>query len=235
MKTYTINTFEELILTFEKFKDNSSYIFRGQSDTSWKLIPKAGRNEFIQRDKFGLSDNRLFRSWKRYAINYIKIKPSNDWEWYSLAQHHGLATKLLDWSKNPLIAAFFAVNDNIENDAAIYTFRIDKFIDETIYESPFDIKGFAVYYPHGISTRIIVQRGVFTISEHPEKPVEDVLKGKLHKIIIPKDLKKDIKSRLEFYDINMFSIFQDLDSLSDYLNNFTVESINLLNIKPPVG
>lgn len=235
MTTLTIKSFQDLIKCFEKYNDNSSYIFRGQCDADWELLPKAGRKEFISKDKYGLSDLKLFRAWKRYAINYITTKPSNDWEWYSIAQHHGLATRLLDWTKNPLVASFFAINGNYDKDAAVYTFRIDNFVDEKDYETPFDVKDFAVYYPHGVSTRIILQRGVFSISEKPDFPVEKILKDKLYKIIIPKHLKSEIKKQLDFYNLNDFSIFQDLDSLSNYLNTYTVDTINFLNINPPTS
>lgn len=179
MKEHTVNSFQELLTLFKKFNENSSFIFRGQSDASWKLLPKAGRDEFIKKSEHGLSDLRLFRSWKRYATNYLTTKPSNDWEWYSIAQHHGLATRLLDWTKNPMVAAFFAVDQFLEKDASIFTFKIDKTVDDTDYKSPFDVKEFAVYYPSGVSTRIIIQRGVFSISNRPNESIEDILKDKL--------------------------------------------------------
>lgn len=235
MKTYTITSFQDLINYFDKFNEFNWYIFRGQSDAAWELLPKAGRKEYLNKDRLGLTDTKLFSSWKRYAINFIPQKPSNDWEWYSIAQHHGLATRLLDWTKNPLVAAFFAVNGNYEKDAAIYTFKIKGFVDNKDYETPFDVKEFAVYYPYGLSSRIILQRGLFSISDKPNFPVEKILKDKLHKIVIPKELKSEVKKQLDFYNINDFSIFQDLDSLSNYLNNYASDTINLLNISPPNG
>lgn len=235
MREHIINSFQDLITLFEKFNDNSSFIFRGQSDADWNLLPKAGRNESIRKAKYGLSDKRLFRSWKRYATNYVSTQLSNDWEWYSMAQHHGLATRLLDWTKNPMVAAFFAVNENIEKDAAIFTFRIDQTIDVTDYESPFDVQEFSVYYPSGVSTRIIIQRGLFSISNNPNDSIETILKNKLNKIIIPAKLRAEVKKQLDFYDVNIFSIFQNLDRLSEYLNNYSVGTIDRSDVNPPMG
>lgn len=235
MNTYTIRSFNELIKYFEFFNENSMYVFRGQSDSEWELLPKVGRKEFKRGKGEGQSDINLFYAWKRYAIKYVTLKPSNDWEWYSLAQHHGLATRLLDWSKNPLVATFFAINSNLDKDSAVYTFKIERFVNEYECDSPFNVKNLAIYYPHGVSSRIILQRGVFSISDKPELALEETLKDRLYQIIIPKDLKSEIKKQLDFYNINDFSIFQDLDSLSNYLNNYTIETINLMNVNPPVG
>jgi hypothetical protein len=232
MKILTIKNFEDLIKHFDKFNDFNSYVFRGQSNANWSLLPKAGRPEFKNS---GFTDVSSFKSWKRYAINFIKQMPSNDWEWYSIAQHHGLATRLLDWSKNPLIATFFAVNSNYGQDAAIFINKAKKYVDEKDFASPFDVKDLSFYYPHGLTNRIILQRGLFSISDRPELAVESMLKDDLIKIIIPFKFKQGFKRQLDFYNINEFSIFQDLDSLSIYLNKYVTTTINLIDIHPPCG
>ena len=53
----------------------------------------------------------------------IFLKESyNDWDMLTIAQYHGLAARLLDWSFNPLVAAYFAVKDFEDCDAVIYAY-----------------------------------------------------------------------------------------------------------------
>jgi hypothetical protein len=46
---------------------------------------------------------------KRTAPHLAPSRPENDWDWLSLGQHYGMSTRMSDWSGNPLIALFFAV------------------------------------------------------------------------------------------------------------------------------
>jgi hypothetical protein len=59
-------------------------------------------------------EGTLFERFKALAAPLVKREPGNDWEWYFLAQHHGLKTRLLDWTENLLTAIYFAVGDEIE-------------------------------------------------------------------------------------------------------------------------
>ena len=125
-KKFTIGSFEETymnkepklvdsvanyLIRLEKYK-NSDNIYRGQNNCVWELKPKIFRDDFIFKNKFNTLKEYevwLLEQFKRKALPYIKRIPENDWEWISLAQHYGLATRLLDWSSNPLVALFFAI------------------------------------------------------------------------------------------------------------------------------
>jgi hypothetical protein len=81
--------------------------YRGQSQANWPLVPKLLRVE--------KPDERALRiDFRRLGMELLagRIPPANHWEWYFLAQHFGLPTRLLDWTENALFALYFAVRDS---------------------------------------------------------------------------------------------------------------------------
>lgn len=82
--------------------------FRGISKAdTYKLVPVMYRKP----DK-AKSEREMTRDFCEMAIPYLeKMVPENSWEWLFVGRHHGLPTRLLDWTLGSLIALFFAVKE----------------------------------------------------------------------------------------------------------------------------
>ncbi|NID08923.1 FRG domain-containing protein [Fibrivirga algicola] len=223
MKVLEINSFLEFHQIVENYS-GSNYLFRGQTNFEWELIPKIGRPGFARTIPSVFREDYLLRSWMRYSSHIIIREPIDQWDRLSLAQHHGLATRLLDWTKNPLVALFFATFDfSSEEDASVFIFDFKNETTQTERLDPFTITFSGVFYPKGITARVISQRGVFSFSNNPQKSLEVLMPTfDFIKLKINGGAKKSIQKNLEQYGINEFSIYQDLDNLSNYLNRFVL-------------
>ena len=120
------NLLEELF--FDSWNKNlgryrSQYAFRGLSKSSYDLKTSLIR---LGGNFRGLEGN-LLRNFQKYAYGDFKQKGSI-WYWLSLAQHHGLPTRLLDWTFSPLVALHFATAniDNFSEDGAIWSVNYEK-------------------------------------------------------------------------------------------------------------
>ena len=214
MSTITISTTEELLSEFKKLRNSTSFRFRGQSVENWSLVPKAGRKPFSERNDF-----EIFRNWKRRAKGLINGEQSTNMDLLTIAQHYGLATRLLDWSLNPLIATYFACNENHNANGEIFIYESKVKTTEQI-EDPFKIEKDTIILiqPQGTSTRLNNQLGYFSLHNPPTKSLD----GEKHltKIKIPSELKPEIIFMLNQFGVNNLSVFPDIEGLTKHLNWF---------------
>lgn len=218
-----IKTFEELHRKIRAFGQDT--IYRGVKDHQYDLRPKIGRPELGLREHWSKIERGMLERFKARALPHIAHQPRNDWEWLALAQHHGLPTRLLDWTRNPLVAAYFAVEKRHSGDSAIYvmTTKSLKTVKPSSVEkgmkNPFEYRKFRRVDLGHLDQRIIAQDGLFTFHPDPEKPLEtnDLHKGEIQKVVIANSFRGELKKILNKYGINRQTLFPGLDALAYHL------------------
>ncbi|CAH7402268.1 FRG domain-containing protein [Vibrio chagasii] len=213
MEQVRVKSFSELHEALSKYRKDNRWVFRGHGDVSWELIPKAGRKPYSEKN-----DLDYFDAWKRRAVEFISgEKPNNDWEWLAIAQHHGLPTRLMDWTYNPLVAAYFATMNDFESDAIIYC-HIPDYVLIPENTTPQKYKNVSLFKPSAVVPRISRQSGLFTVHSEPTKPMDSaVSKESLECIVIDKSYRKKLLFELNHYGVNKLNLFSDLDGLSAHL------------------
>jgi FRG domain len=102
-----------------------SGVYRGDRDARWPLLTSLDKlgGTTSPHSKADLEEH-ILRNFIRYSRPYFAQPPVNEWEVLVAAQHHGLPTRLLDWTYSPLVAAHFAtIRGDHESDRAVW--RLD--------------------------------------------------------------------------------------------------------------
>lgn len=228
----TISSFAAYIEFIEKECAANYILYRGQRENTAvhrDLLPKIARTG-LHGTSLLAKEKRIFADFKKKAIPYIERNlPADDWEWLTLAQHHGLPTRLLDWTRNPLAALWFTVKKSpktYKSYGIVWIFKPsdNDFIDFAKDKSPFDIKRTKVFEPSHIARRITAQSACFTAHKYLDDkskfiPIDKNVKykTKLIKIIIPGKQFNGFKEQLDRCGINDATLFADLDSLCRYV------------------
>jgi hypothetical protein len=191
------------------------WIFRGHSKASYELIPSVGRGKYTAKTRKRYEES-LFDIFCREAKAYMTATPTDDWEWLSLAQHHGLPTRMLDWTYNPLVALYFTVEANEDFDGKLFALRaVTRASEWERPSSPFEIDRAIKFFPNIITPRIRAQEGVFVVCEKLESPLDQVLPvgWTVEQHLIPAAKKGDLRYELFRLGVHASSLFTDLDGL----------------------
>jgi hypothetical protein len=124
IETLHISTWEDL--QAEVFRESwnaelgrfrSNWLFRGVSCADYDLRTSLMR----LGGPYWRLENHLLRNFRKYAHRQT-VPFDDDWNWLALGQHHGLPTRLLDWTYSPYVAMHFATHvlDEFDRDGAVF-------------------------------------------------------------------------------------------------------------------
>jgi hypothetical protein len=246
-KILCVDSLSSFVAFLEENCTDDHVLFRGQR-RDWPLKPKLARLRC--RESLVRTEESMLKQFARAVVGYTApgVNLDNIWDVLALAQHHGMATRLLDWSSCPLVALWFAL-DQAPGESNTHSIvwclcpREDNFILEP-KEFPGSIGKIQFWEPRHISKRISAQAGAFTVHPYDENKnefgaVEDDadLQVNLHKIFIPAEYRAAIRYHLDRCGVNAASIYQDIDGLArhvEWSHSFSEDEGLLMKVKNSV-
>ncbi len=231
----------------------SPFAFRGLSDASYdlktSLIRLGHAPDVTQR-----LEPVILRNFQKYAHRNTGQNDSI-WNWLAIAAHHGLPTRLLDWTNSPHIAMHFATIELTRYDkdgviwcadqhqirrqylpvalrhaleresAAVFTvdilYRLADSLEafDHLSQIPFVI----FLEPPALDERIVNQFALFSMMSSPTARLNDWMMqhpDTFRRIIIPAELKWEVRDKLDQMNITERILFPGLDGLSNWLRRY---------------
>jgi hypothetical protein len=223
----------------------SDYAFRGR----WDADDDLGTSLSRLGGEAGTVERHLVRNFRKYAASDA-VPVDSFWNWLALAQHHGLPTRLLDWTYSPYVALHFATakREAFDCDAAVWMVDFVRAHEEapqnlrdclereganlfstemlgTVAQGlpELDRLGdqFVVFVePPSFDARIVNQYALFSLMSGADASFDEWLSRRsalAKRIVIPAELKWEVRDKLDQANITERVLFPGLDGLSRWL------------------
>ncbi|MDO6594453.1 FRG domain-containing protein [Neptuniibacter sp. 1_MG-2023] len=243
-KLYEVASWQEFLALVES-EELRGWAFRGQCDASWDLESSLTRRlkQFVPKDRWAEQEGRAIRVFKRKAHYFLNDTSAldDDFRCLALMQHHGAPTRLLDFTKSPYVASYFALHSSTTT-AAVYAVNTPALWHEATppgfpeqTRDAIDPRNHDLlhkYYlsnqypvvwpgePWSMDRRIVAQAGTFIIPGKIDVSVAELLTNYdyndiiLAKIIIPNEIRSEAMEALYRMNISHATLFPDLDGLA---------------------
>lgn len=204
----------ETFLDFCNRKSQSHWVFRGHASHMHRLLPKIGRPRAGGKGFDAKHERAIFAKFKRQVAQF-GVALADDWSLLALAQHHGLPTRLLDWTASPLVAAYFAVTSSPVTDDAVVIARRTSAGDyiRNFGSPPFDVDRVRFFIPSSVAQRIVNQRGLFSVHPDPGQAWIDASLDSEDHFRIPSGAKRYFRRRLFAFGVDPQLIDTGIDGL----------------------